>query len=333
MSITRRRWAAATIATAFVMAGCSGNNGAEDSQASGGSGDFPTQPINLIVPYAAGGSADSTARQLAAVAQDTCGVPIIIRNATGGSGLVGFETTLASPADGYTVGTASIELSMLGHMGIGDIQPDDYQGILQYSEQPVVFGVPADSPYQSLQDVIDSEDRITVATSGTGGIYHLGFESMSLAAGIQDRTVNVPFDGAASALQAALGDQTDMVSVGAAEMRPHIESGALRPLAIAGAPVDYLPEDVPTLQELGLDSETTAILGLYTPAGVPQDRVEILNECFNQARESEQFSNYMETTGLNQRYRDADEFDQFMGEEYDRYGELINEIGMGGQQS
>lgn len=331
MTTKRRRLAAAVITTSFVLAGCGGEPETDSGET--GSGTFPSQPITLIVPYAAGGSADSTSRQLAAVAQDTCGVPIIIRNATGGSGLVGFEATLSSPADGYTVGTGSIELSMLGHMGIGDIEPDDYQGIMQYSEQPIVFGVPDDSPYQSLRDVIDSGDRVTVATSGTGGIYHLGFESMSLAAGIQDRTVNVPFDGAASALQAALGEQTEMVSVGAAEMRPHIESGALRPLAIAGDPVDYLPEDVPTLKELGLDSETTAILGLYVPEGVPQERVEILNECFNEARESEQFSSYMDTTGLNQRYRDAQEFDDFLGEEYDRFGELMTEIGMGGQGS
>lgn len=331
MTTTRRRLCAAVISTGLVLAGCSGEGETETSDT--GSGDFPSQPINLIVPYAAGGSADSTSRQLAAVAQDTCGVPIIIRNATGGSGLVGFEATLASPADGYTVGTGAIELAMLGHMGIGDIQPEDYQGIMQYSEQPVAFAVPADSPYQSLQDVIDSDDRITVATSGTGGIYHLGFESMALASGIDDRAVNVPFDGAASALQAALGDQTDMVSVGAAEMRPHIESGALRPLAVAGDPVEYLPEDVPTLQELGIDSETTAILGLYVPDGVPEDRVEILNECFNEARESEQFSSYMDTTGLNQRYRDAQEFDQFLSDEYDRSGELMAEIGMGGRES
>lgn len=329
MTTTRRRCAAAALAAAFVLAGCSGGDDGEGAEADGGSGSFPSQPINLIVPYAAGGSADSTARQLAAVAQDTCGAPIIIRNATGGSGAVGFQATLSSPADGYTVGSASIELTMLDHMGISEIHPDDYEGILQYSEQPIVFGVPADSPYQSLQDVIDSDDRVTVATSGTGGIYHLGYESMALAAGIDDRTVNVPFDGAASALQAALGDQTAMVSVGAAEMRPHIESGAIRPLAIAGDPVDYLPEDVPTLHELGIDSETTAILGLYAPAGVPQVRIELLNECFNEARESDQFSDYMETTGLNQRYRDAQEFDQFMGEEYDRFGELIDEIGMG----
>lgn len=331
MTTTRRRCAAVLFAAAFVLAGCGGGDSEGAEQTDDGSGTFPSQPINLIVPYAAGGSADSTARQLAAVAQDTCGVPIIIRNATGGSGAVGFQATLSSPADGYTVGSGSIELSMLGHMGITDIEPDDYEGILQYSEQPVAFGVPADSPYETLQDVIDSDDRVTVATSGTGGIYHMGFESMSLAAGIEDRTVNVPFDGAASALQAALGDQTDMVSVGAAEMRPHIESGAIRPLAIAGDPVDYLPDDVPTLQELGIDSETTAILGLYAPAGVPQDRIETLNECFNEARESEQFSDYMDTTGLNQRYRDAQEFDDFMAEEYDRFGELVDEIGMGAQ--
>jgi tripartite-type tricarboxylate transporter receptor subunit TctC len=313
-------------AAGLVLAGCSGAG--EEPAEDGGA--FPSRPINVVVPYAPGGSADGTTRQLVAAAQETCGAQFVVRNETGGSGAVGFRAVLDAAPDGYTIGTASIELSILEHLGVVDITPDDYQGIMQYSEQPVAFAVPRDSPITSFQDLVDSDqERITVATSGTGSIYHLGYEGMALAAGVDDRTVNVPFDGASSALQAALGGQTDMVSVGAAEMRSFVESGELRALALAGEPVDYMPDDVPTLEEMGYDWTSTAILGLYAPAGVPQERVQQLSDCFDEARQSESFTGYMETTGLNQVHRDTEEFDAFLGEEYERFGEVVEAAGMG----
>lgn len=321
----RRRLAAITgvLLSAALIAGCAG-----EAESADDSGTFPSRPINLIVPFAAGGSADGTARQLAAAAQDSCGVPIIVRNETGGSGAVGFNATMAADPDGYTVGVATIELSILPHLGVVEITPDDYSGIMQYSEQPVAYAVPANSPIESFADLQTATEQINVATSGTGSIYHLGFAGMAEAIGKTDVLVNVPFDGASSALQAALGHHTDMVTVGAAEMRSFVEGGELRPLALAGDPVPYMA-DVPTLESLGVDWQSTAILGLFAPAGVPEERLTTLNECFNQARETETFTDFMTALGLNQVYRDHTEFDAFMAQEYDRYAQVVDSVGLG----
>lgn len=324
---TRRRAAAAVGALTLtaLVAACGQNGEGDDTGAA-----FPSRPIDLIVPFAAGGSADGTARQLAAAAGDTCGVPIIVRNETGGSGAVGFNAVISADPDGNTIGVAAVELSTLPHLGVVDITPDDYSGIMQYSEQPVAYAVPKNSPLNSFKDLLAVRHQINVATSGTGSIYHLGFAGMAQKAGIQQYAINVPFDGASSALQAALGGHTDMVTVGAAEMRSFVEGGELRALALAGDPVEYMA-DVPTLRSLGVDWEATAILGLIAPAGVPQDRITLLNECFNKARSSEQFTGYMSTLGLNSVYRDAAQFDAFMSQEYDRYEQVLRDAGIGVQ--
>lgn len=325
----RRRVLAGTslaLGAALIITACSG----PDQQSIQAEEGFPSRSIDVVVPFAPGGSADGTTRQLVAEAEEACGTSFVIRNETGGAGSVGFRSALDSTPDGYTVGTAAIEMSILEHFGIVDILPErDVQGIIQYSEQPVAIAVPEDSPIESFEDLQTSEnDRMTVATSGTGSIYHLGFGGMALAAGLDDRLVNAPFDGTASALQAAMGGQTDAVTAGAAELRPFVESGDLRALAVFGDPVDYFPQEVPTLEELGYDWDSTAVLGIYAPAGTPDEHVEFLSDCLDEARQSESFSEYMETTGLNQVHRDAEEFDAFLDEEYDRYGEVVREIGL-----
>lgn len=311
-----RRWVAAACALvlAFAAAAC-GASGEQDA-----AGSFPAQPIDLVVPFSAGGSADGTARQLAALGQQHCGVPIIVRNETGGSGAVGFNTVMSADPTGYTVGVAAMELALLPHLGVAQFGPDDYLGVMQYSEQPVGFAVPAGSPIRTFDDLRQVRRQINVATSGTGSIYHVAFEGMAQRAGLQEYLVNVPFDGSSAALQAALGGHTDMVVVGAAEMRPFVEDGELRALAVTGETGQYM-QDVPTLRSLGL----------FTAAGVPSDRINTLNECFRKARDSEQFQRYMTNQGLRSVYKDAGQFDAFWREEYTRYGEVMRQAGIGVQ--
>lgn len=312
------------LAGVFFATGCANQNGAES---------FPSKPINLIVPFSPGGSADGTTRQLATTAAETCGTDIIVRNETGGSGAVGFQSVASAAPDGYTVGTASIELSILSHLGVSPISPDDVRGVMQYSEQPIAYAVPPNSDIQSIDDVINTDTDLTVASSGTGSIYHIGFEGMAQEAGISDKLRNVPFDGSASAIQAALGEQTDMVAVGAAEMAPYVESGQLRALAVAAETrADDIMPDVPTLDEVGIDWTSNAILGLFLPAGTPDDVTQKLNDCFNQARQNPGFAEYMDNLGFTQEHKGVADFDEFLNEEFDRYDEVVDNAGIGGQK-
>lgn len=319
------RIAGGLLCGALLLTACT--SGTEQQDSAGGS-----DQIDLVVPFDAGGSADGTARQLAVHAEQACGKDVIVRNETGGSGTVGFQTVASSTPDGTTIGVAAIELAILPHLGVSPIGPDDVRGIMQYSEQPVAFGVPESSNIEDAQELFTTDEDITVATSGTGSIYHTGFAGAAQA-GEQPNMRNVPYSGTAPAVQAALGQETDMVTVGAAEMAPYVvDGGGIEPLAVASdRRVDILP-DTPTLQEIGVDWTSYAILGLFAPAGTPDETITELNECFNTARESEAFSDYMTNLGFTQEYKDAEEFDAFLDEEYQRYGDVIERAGLGNQE-
>lgn len=318
----RRSIAAVTMIGALALTSCSGGDDTEGS----GSGDAP---LNLVVPFDPGGSADGTARQLANYAQDTCNRDIIIRNETGGSGTVGFQSVASAAPDGNTIGSASIELSILPHLGVSPVGPDDIRGIMQYSEQPIAYGVPPKSDIEDIEELLTTDEDVTMASSGTGSIYHMGFEGLAQETG-QSNIRNVPYGGAAGALQAVMGNETRAVSVGAAEIAPYVEGDQLRALAVAGEErvEDILP-GVPTLSEFGVDWTSFAILGLFAPAGTPDEAIEELNECFNEARQAEGFSNYMDNLGFTQEYKNAEDFDTFLSEEYERYEAVVSDAGLG----
>lgn len=317
--------AAVTVIGALALSSCSAEDNGEGS-GQGGSG----APLNLVVPFDPGGSADGTARQLAVYAQDTCNRDIIVRNESGGSGTVGFQSVAGAAPDGNTIGSASIELSILPHLGVSPIGPDDIRGIMQYSEQPIAYGVPPNSDIEDIEEMITTDEDVTMASAGTGSVYHVGFAGMAQAAD-QPNIRNVPYGGAAGALQAVMGNETRAVTVGAAEIAPYIEGDQLRALAVAGDErvEDILP-GVPTLQEVGVDWTSFAILGLFAPAGTPDEAIEELNSCFNEARQAEGFSNYMDNLGFTQEYKNAEDFDTFLAEEYERYGTVVDDAGLGG---
>ncbi|WP_207890538.1 tripartite tricarboxylate transporter substrate binding protein [Rubrobacter taiwanensis] len=292
-----------------------------------GEDEFPSEQIEIIVPWAAGGGTDQTARQLAAVAEETCGTGIIVSNQTGSTGAVGFQAAATARPDGYTVGLATVEIAMINHLGVAPVTPEDVRGVMQYNFDPAAFSVGSDSPYESIEDVIaaaeDGED-IRVGTSGTGSIWHVAAAGLAREAGVE--FTYVPFDGAAPAIAAVLGGQIEATSASGAEVAPQVEAGELRPLVVMGEErLDILP-DTPTTQEVGIDWESGAWRGLVVPNDTPDDVVQTLNECFREAYESEQFQDFMETQGFGMVYRDAGEFESYMDEEFERFGELIREL-------
>lgn len=299
--------------------------------AGGGDEKFPSEQIEIIVPWDPGGGTDQTARQLASAAEETCGTDIIVSNQTGSTGAVGFEAAANAKPDGYTVGLATVEISMINHLGVAEVTPEDVRGVMQYNFDPAAMSVAAESPYQNIDDLIsaaESGENIRVGTSGTGGIWHVAFAGMAQEAGVEQNMTNVPFDGAAPAIQAVLGGQIEATSASGAEVAPQVESGKLRPLAVMGdEPLDILP-DTPTLQEEGIDWSIGAWRGLVVPNETPDDVVEKLNQCFKEASESEQFQQFMEENGFGMAYKPAAKFESYMDEEYERFGGIIDSLGI-----
>jgi tripartite-type tricarboxylate transporter receptor subunit TctC len=292
--------------------------------------EFPSEQIEVIVPWDAGGGTDQTARQLASAAEETCGTDIIVSNQTGSTGAVGFQAAANAQPDGYTVGLATVEIAMINHLGVAPVSPEDVRGVMQYNFDPAAISVGADSEYETLDDLISAAEGgedISVGTSGTGSIWHIAFAGMADQAGVE--MTNVPFDGAAPAIAAVLGGQVQATSASGAEVAPQVEAGELRPLAVMGEErLDILP-DVPTLEEEGVGDWTSgAWRGLVVPNDTPDEVVQTLNECFEEAANSGEFQEFMENNGFGLEFRSADEFEGYMDEEFERFGDVIQTLGL-----
>ena len=302
--------------------------------ACGGGGEpeeFPSETIEMIIPYSAGGSTDVSVRQMASLAEETCGTEVIASNQTGSAGAVGFTATANAEPDGYTVGATATELAYLQELGFTEIGPDDVKGVMRYALNPHVYFVPADSPYQTMEELIaaaEDGETITAASSGTGSVYHLAAAGLGLAAGVPDQFRNLPFDGGAAAVQATIGGQADMTAVVLNEAISQVESGRLRPLAVAGDErLEAIP-DTPTLDELGIDWTSASHLGLAVPAETPDERVQALDDCLSEAIESEEFQTAMAEQNLGLDYLPPEEFEAYLAEMSEKYSEVIREVGI-----
>lgn len=290
--------------------------------------DFPSEQIEMIIPWAAGGGTDVMSRQLATLAEDTCGTRFVVSNQTGAAGATGHQAIADADPDGYTIGTLTTEAAILSHLGTGDFTPEDFTGLTQLAANPALLAVDAGSPYESFDDLaqaLEAGEVVRAATNGRGGTWDMAARGLGQELGAHF-TEYVPFNGAAEMIPAVLGGQVEALSPSAGEVLQQIQGGDLRGLAImADERLADLPE-VPTLSELGVDWTMGSWIGVAAPAGTPENRVAILDECLNEAVESEEFQSFMTEAGYPTESRDAAEFETFMDEEYTRFEEVIDAI-------
>ncbi|WP_347059637.1 tripartite tricarboxylate transporter substrate binding protein [Blastococcus sp. HT6-30] len=323
----RMVWSVGITLVAASVAGC----GAGDSGSGGGGDSFPDDTIEIVVGFAAGGSTDTSVRALAAEAEETCDTNVIISNQPGSSGAIALDAVANAEPDGYTLATTATELSLLHHLGISDVTHEDFAAVMRYALDPHGLFTSPDSPYDTLDDVIaaaESGTTINVATAGTGGVYHLAMEAIALDAGVSGSFVNVPFDGDANAIPAAIRGEADLVITPVNQVLDEMEAGDLVGLAsFSEERVDIAP-DLPTLVEQGIDWTSASVYGLAAPAGTPEERVAALDECFSAAFESEGFQSFMEDRGITPAQLGHEEFDEYLRESSESFGEVIDATGM-----
>ena len=296
-------------------------------------GEFPSDDIEMIVPWAAGGGTDRTGRFLAEQVQDELGTSTFVTNQTGGSGSVGFNAIANSEPDGHTVGVTTVEICTISHLGIAQITPEDLAPVMQYNFDPAALTVPEDAPYGTVEEFVsfaeENPGEIRISNSGIGAIWHLSAAGFAEEAGIDVR--HIGYDGGAPATTAVVNGEVEATTASAAEVAPQVEDGPLQILAVFGEePVSIFP-DVPTLQDEGYDFTMGAWRGLTVPTGTPEDRIETLHEAYRSVYESEEFQTFMEDNGFGMVYRGPEEYGQFMDEELQRFGKIIEELDLGQQ--
>ncbi|AAZ55747.1 conserved hypothetical protein [Thermobifida fusca YX] len=310
-----------TLAALVTVAGCADRGATVEDAA-----DYPSKDVTLIVPYQAGGASDLAARTLANQMEQHLGTNIIVENRTGGAGSVGLQHLAEAHADGYTIGYLPVETVMLGFQGY-DIDPANYDLIGQMVSVPATIAVPADSPYQTLDDLLKAAEEapgtITVSNSGAGSIWEATTTALGEATGTEFKPV--PFDGGAPAVTAAIGGEVDAVIAGISETTPAHAEGQLRVLAVFDEEPSPSLEGVPTAIEEGVDLTMGGWGGIGAPAGLPEEIKQTLEEAFTAAASSEEFTKVITDSGNIPVNVPADEFASFVESEAQNFKALLSD--------
>ena len=289
--------------------------------------DYPNRPIKIVVPYGAGGTTDISARQMATMAEKILGQPIVVENHPGASGTNAMRTVAAADADGYTLiaTTSSPSFVTPALRDVGYDTLSDFIPILNYSGPFHGVVVPADSPYNSLDTLIEGakSSTVTYGTAGAMGGAHLAFASVAKETGA--KLQHVPFDGAAKATAAVLGGHVNAALVPA--YRDLVKDGQLRLLGVLDGTKDPDFPDAPTLKEAGLAAEFPSIVGILAPAGTDPTIIAMLESAFTEVASSDDFKTFMTELSQPVRIMSGEELAKTIEENLNAYREIAKDLG------
>ena len=248
-------------------------------------GAWPNKPIRLIVPFAAGTTTDILGRIGAEAISRNVGQAVVVDNRAGAGGNVGSLAVAQAPGDGYTLllatnGTHGINASLFPDLGFDPVK--SFTPIAPFVTTPTVLGVPPSLGVSSVQDLITLGQKrpLAFASAGNGTTGHLSQALLNLRTGL--KTDHVPYRNAGQGVTDLIAGRVDAMFYHPLGVKPHLEAGTLKALAVTSARrVTSLP-DTPTMQEAGVqDFVVEGLWNVFGPAGVPGDIVIRLNRATN----------------------------------------------------
>lgn len=236
----------------------------------------PERAVNYVIPWGAGGGTDANSRYLASLLEQRFGVPFNAANRTGGNGVVGHSAIALAEPDGYTIGSATVEITTMHHLGLTELNQDSIAPIALVDISPAGFFVSKSSPFTTLAQVIDharaNPGALTGSGTSQGGIWHLALAGLLQKSGIAADAIRwVPSEGAAPALQELIAGGVDVATPALSEGRALAEAGEIRPLAVMHSDRMGAMADVATAAEQGIDWQLSAFILLAGPAGLPPE--------------------------------------------------------------
>jgi len=282
---------------------------------------FPSKPITLVVPYAAGGNVDISARVLQAGIDDALGQPIIIENRPGAGGLIAGDYVARSAPDGHTLFVGSNASILLGPMTMPKppYQWDKvFAPVSSLAVATNMLLVTPKLPAKSVAELIDyakkNPGKLTLATSSGASINHFMAELLKLKTGMT--WTEVHYRGNAPAINDLVAGHVDAGLMQLTDSRQHIEGGRLRALAVLGPKRAPAVPDVPTIVEAGLpDVQGITFNGLFAPKGTPLAVVEKLSAAIRTALEKKSVADKLGELGSDARGSTPEEFTRFLAEE------------------
>jgi tripartite-type tricarboxylate transporter receptor subunit TctC len=249
--------------------------------------DYPSRPVRVVIPFAAGAGTDLTGRIIAQELSKRLGQQFFVENKPGAAAQLGTDLVAKSPPDGYTLlWTVTDGLSVLPavKVSVPYTIPDDFAFIGSVAQQPYAVAVKPRDDFKSLSGVVAyakaNPDKLNYGSAGVGSAPHMTMALLSVAAGI--RMVHVPFAGLGPATNALIAGTVDIGLVTPVQVKPHVDAGALHAIAVTSKTRSRLLPEVPTLRESGLDVTAVVAYGLTAPARTPDVIVARLTQAMSE---------------------------------------------------
>lgn len=269
-----------------------------------GADNWPERSLRMVVPFPAGGATDVVARIIAQQAGIELGRQVVVENKSGAGGTIGAGEAAKAPADGYTVLlTTTSTHSVSPHLF--DKLPydahEDFSPIAHLGTAGTVLLVTPDLPVNSVRELIDHAKKhpgeLNYASSGNGTIVHLGTEAFMKQAGIE--MTHVPYRGTGQAMTDLMAGSVQVLMDAIPTGMPYVKKEQLKALAVTTKERSALAPDLPTLDESELPGfESTTWFGVYTPAGVPEERQARLHEAFSRAVQDPAVIDRLQSLGI-----------------------------------
>jgi tripartite-type tricarboxylate transporter receptor subunit TctC len=293
---------------------------------------YPSRPVHLIVGFTPGGGVDINARLLAPKLAEIIGQPVIVENKPGAGTNIANEYVSKAAPDGYTLlfnsPAVAINMSLYSHPPY-DLQRD-LTGVSVFSDSTNILVVPASLPVKSVQELValarDKPGALNFSSAGSGTTQHLAGELFKLRTGTS--IVHVPYKGSAPSITALISGQVQLSFVNPLAIGPHVKSGRLRALAVAGPKRSALMPDVPTMKEAGVEGvEVPLWFGMLAPAATPREAIATLAAGVARAAHDPEMRKRLEEQGAEPVGSSPEEFGRMLREEVAKWAEVVKVSG------
>ncbi|MGI9420060.1 MAG: tripartite tricarboxylate transporter substrate binding protein [Geminicoccaceae bacterium] len=299
--------------------------------ASAATAEYPERPVTIIVPWGAGGGTDTIIRIFAVGFEEAMGQPINVVNRTGGSGVVGHSAITTAAPDGYTLGACTSEITYFQTIGLADITPESFDLVSRLAIIPAGVTVAADSPHNSVEDVIAAakESEMTSSGSGIGGPWHMAVAGMMKASGASPDVVKfVPSKGGAPALQDLVSGGISMFTGSPIEARALADAGEVKVLAVMSDERSPAFPDVPTLKESGVDWSLANWFSLCAPKELPDEVKAKIEEAAEAAHGSGDVQDALAQRGITPLFDGSEAFSAYAVDFAGEANALLTDLGI-----